>query len=252
MESLRFVIGSSSDELPSSSFGGFSVTEDALEAGLDPAAEKTSEVGYDDIHLDFNGRWQETLYTKIYGVPETLLTLLSQIVKLTNGRHRLETVATRSPRVADALRRHTKRLERNLWTMRLHGTAVDENIAPDSPFVSAVHQALILYFYRQVKEVDAMLLQDTVCKALNYLEPCLDKLDHGDDLAILFAWTALVVACEAATTSLQERALACLIRVETCAALFTMHKMSKIAQRVWERRRQTDDGTVSWLNVSKD
>lgn len=251
MESICFVTGRCSRLIANGSIERFSVTEETLEAGLDPTVEKTSEVGYNDIHLDVNGRWQETLYTKIYGVPETLLTLLSQTVKLANGKQRLEAAATSSKRVSDALRRHTKRLERNLWTLRLHELKLGE-ASPATPLVLAVHQALIVYFYRQVQRVDAMILQDSVTKALDHLEPCLDQLDHGDDLTLLIAWATFVVACEAATDALQARALACLERIEKCAAYFTIRRMSHIAKRVWEHRQQTDDWTVSWLDVAKD
>lgn len=252
MESICFVTGRCPREFPNGSLARFSVTEETLESGLDPTSEKSTEVGYNDIHLDNNGRWQETLYTKIYGVPETLLSLLSQTVKLANGKQRLETVAMSSKRVSDALRRHTKRLERNLWTLSLQDKSTGEQEPPESPLISAVHQALIVYFYRQVQRVDAMLLQDSVKKALDHLEPCLDQLDHGHDLTLLVAWTAFVVACEAATDDLQERALNCLTRVENCAAFFTIRKMSHIARRVWEQRQQTDDWTISWLDVAKD
>ncbi|GAB7332138.1 hypothetical protein MBLNU13_g04014t2 [Cladosporium sp. NU13] len=85
MESICFVTGRCSRLVANGSVERFSVTEETLETGLDPTSEKTSDVGYHDIHLDVNGHWQETLYTKIYGVPETLLTLLSQTVKLANG-----------------------------------------------------------------------------------------------------------------------------------------------------------------------
>lgn len=251
MESICFVTGRCNRELPNGSLGRFSVTEDTLETGLDPTMEKTSEVGYNDIHLDVNGRWQETLYTKIYGVPETLLTLLSQTVKLANGKQRLEGVAVSSRRVSAALRRHTKRLERNLWTLRLHDDAPTDS-PTESPLVQAVYQGLLIYFYRQVQKVDAMLFQDRVGKALDYLEPCLERLHHGHDLTLLVAWTAFVIACEAATDTLQDRALVCLTRVEACAAFFTVRKMSHIARRVWERRQQTDDWTISWLDVAKD
>lgn len=252
MESICFVTGRCNREFPNGSLGRFSVTEDTLEAGLDPTSQKSPEEGFNDIHLDVNGRWQETLYTKIYGIPETLLTLLSQTVKLANGKQRLETVAISSKRVSDALRRHTKRLERNLWTVRLHENTPGDHESPESPLISAVYQAVIIYFYRQVQKIDAMLLQDSVGKALDCLEPCLDNLDHGHDLTLLVAWAAFVVACEAATDSLQERALACLIRVEACAAFFTIRKMSHIARRVWEHRQQTDDWTISWLDIAKD
>ena len=251
MESICFVTGRCSRLIANGSVERFSVTEETLETGLDPTSEKTSDVGYHDIHLDVNGHWQETLYTKIYGVPETLLTLLSQTVKLANGKQRLEAVATSSKRVSDALRRHTKKLERNLWTLRLHEGSTDED-SPTSPLTLAVHQALILYFYRQVQRVDAMILQDSVTKALDHLEPCLDGLGRGDDLVLLVAWAAFVVACEAATETLQARALACLARIEACAAFFTIRRMPQIAHRVWDHRQQTDDWTISWLDVAKD
>jgi arginine metabolism regulation protein II len=149
------------------------------------------------------------------------------------------------------LRRHTRKLERNLWTLRLHEAGTDEG-SPTSSLTLAVHQALILYFYRQVQRVDAMILQDAVTKALDHLEPCLDGLGRGDDLVLLVAWAAFVVACEAATDTLQARALACLTRIEGYATFFTISKMPQIARRVWEHRQQTDDWTISWLDVAKD
>lgn len=248
-ESICFVTGRCSQGAPNQSSRRFSVAEDSLDTGLDPNSEKTSEVGYNDIHLDVNGRWQETLYTKIYGVPETLLTLLSQTVKFANGKERLEGLAHSSKRIANALGRHTKKLERNLWTFRSHHDPPGDG-SSESALVTAIHQALIVYFYRQVRKVDAMILQDSVVKALDNLEQWLDNLNHGDDLALLVAWAAFVVACEATTAPLQERALVCLTRVERCAAFLTIRNMSTIARQVWTHRQQTGDWTVSWHDVA--
>jgi arginine metabolism regulation protein II len=86
MGSICFATGRCTRGFSNGSLERFSVTEGTLEVGLDPTVEKTFEVGYNNIHLGFHGKWQETLYTKIYGVPETLLTLLSQTVKLANGK----------------------------------------------------------------------------------------------------------------------------------------------------------------------
>lgn len=252
MESICFATGPCTRGSSNGSPERFSVTEDTLEAGLDPTSEKPSDVGYNDIHLDVNGRWQEGLYTKIYGVPETLLTALSQTVKLANGKQRLESAAMNSKRVSDALRRHTKRLERNLWTLRLKDDSSNDDESSESSLVLAVHQALIVYFYRQVQKVDAMILQDSVRKALDHLEPCLDELEQGHDLTFLIAWAAFVVACEATTDGLQKRVLDCLARIEACASFFIIRRMSHVAQRVWEHRLRTDDWTISWLDVARD
>jgi arginine metabolism regulation protein II len=250
MESICFATGRCTRGTSNGSLERFSVTEDTLEVGLDPAVQKTSEVGYNDIHLDFHGKWQETLYTKIYGVPETLLTMLSQTVKLANGKQRLESVAVGSKHVSDALRRHTKRLERNIWTLRLRDDIPNGDQSPTSPLVLAVHQAIIVYFYRQVRRVDAMILQGSVRKALDHLEPCIAELEHGHDLTFLVAWAAFVVACEAATDGLQKRSLDCLTQIEACAGFFVVRRMSDVAKRVWEHRERTDDWTVSWLDVA--
>src|SRR5688572_11481353 len=75
----------------------FRITEEGLNMGLDPALEKTDEVGYSDIHLEVQGQWSHTLYPVIYGIPESLMTLLSQTVSLSNEKTRLETVARCNP-----------------------------------------------------------------------------------------------------------------------------------------------------------
>ncbi|KAI7555049.1 hypothetical protein KC331_g111 [Hortaea werneckii] len=249
MESIYFVTGQRAGSKQSDgSLGSFSVTEHTLGVGLDPDSEKTSDLGYNDIHLDVHGRWQETLYTNIYGVPESFLTLLSQTVKLANGKTNLEKAAANSLYVTDALRRHIKALERNLWSFPSRRIGTEDTVTEQS-LISGVHHALTVYFYRHVYKMDAMLLQDSVRKAVDQLGPWLDHLECGSDLTLLVAWAAFVVTCEAATDPLQELALNCLTRAESCSAFFTVRKFSHIAPKVWERRKQSNDWTISWLDI---
>ncbi|OTA28548.1 hypothetical protein BTJ68_09727 [Hortaea werneckii EXF-2000] len=249
MESIYFVTGQrSGSKQGDGSLGSFSVTEHNLGVGLDPDLEKTSDLGYNDIHLDVHGRWHETLYTNIYGVPESFLTLLSQTVKLANGKTNLEKAAANSLYVTDALRRHIKTLERNIWAFPSKGIGTEDTVT-ERPLISGVHHALTVYFYRHVHKLDAMLLQDSVRKAVDQLGPWLDHLECGSDLTLLVAWAAFVVTCEAATEPLQELALNCLTRAESCSAFFTVRKLSHIAPKVWERRKQSNDWTISWLDI---
>lgn len=251
VESIRFVTGHEDRDTPNGPPDRFSVTAEMLEAGLDANAEKTSDIGYDDIHLDVSGRWRETLYTKIYGVPETLLTMLSQVVKLANGKQRLETIAMTSRRVSEGLRRHIKRLERNIWTFQQLQVTAHDGLA-ERALTSAVHRALIIYFYRMVVPSDAMLLQDLVSKALDDLVQCLDNVQAEHDLTLLVAWATFVVACEAATPPFQQRALACLAQIEKHAASSTICRLVRVARKVWDRRQLVDDWTFSWLDVAGD
>ncbi|RSL50148.1 hypothetical protein CEP54_012088 [Fusarium duplospermum] len=41
-------------------------------------------------------------------------------------------------------------------------------------------QALIIYFYRRIFNLGLMLLQDVVRRTLDYLEPCVARLDDQD------------------------------------------------------------------------
>ncbi|KAF5228686.1 hypothetical protein FAUST_10916 [Fusarium austroamericanum] len=93
----------------------FRITEEGLNIGLDPAQEKTDDIGYNDIHLEVQGRWNHTLYPVIYGIPESLMTLLSQTVSLSNEKARLENVARCNPGISEALAKHTKTLENRIW-----------------------------------------------------------------------------------------------------------------------------------------
>ncbi|KAE8391977.1 hypothetical protein BDV23DRAFT_171322 [Aspergillus alliaceus] len=54
------------------------------DSDLDIDAPKEREVALHDIHLEVSRRWADTLYSEIYGIPETWLSLVSQTTRLAN------------------------------------------------------------------------------------------------------------------------------------------------------------------------
>ncbi|KAM0345471.1 hypothetical protein ACHAPU_006398 [Fusarium lateritium] len=242
----------------------FRITEEGLNIGLDPAQEKTDEIGYSDIHLEVQGQWSQTLYPVIYGIPESLMTLLSQTVSLSNEKKRLETVARCNPGMSEALAKHTKTLENRIWAWKptLHATGpVDMATGADQDLVMhpqvqsmtlAIHQALIIYFYRRVYDMNAMILQDLVKKALDYLEPCLSELIDDQDFATSLAWPAFVAACEAVSPDLQERALKCLGITDDKGVYFTQKPAKVVVPLIWDKRKESGDWTTSWQSLVLD
>ncbi|KAF4983657.1 hypothetical protein FDECE_17253 [Fusarium decemcellulare] len=245
----------------------FRISEDALNIGLDPAQEKSDEMGYNDIHLEIQGRWNQTLYPVIYGIPESLMTLLSQTVSLSNEKTRLETVARCNPGVSVALAKHTKTLENRIWAWSLAldplgppkparmPLGVDQDLSAHPQVRSmalAIHQALIIYFYRRVYDMNAMILQDLVKKTLDFLEPCLNELIDDQDFATSLAWPAFVAACEAVSPDLQERALKCLSVTDDKGIYFTPRPARVIVPLIWDKRKQSGDWTTSWQNLVSD
>ncbi|KAM0490300.1 hypothetical protein ACHAP8_011682 [Fusarium lateritium] len=244
----------------------FRITEEGLNMGLDPAQEKTDDLGYNDIHLEVQGQWNHTLYPVIYGIPESLMTLLSQTVSLANEKARLENVARCNPSISDALAKHTKTLESRIWawpsTLESTGpvevssrTTVDHDLVTQPQIRSmtlAIHQALVIYFYRRVYDMNAMILQDLVRKTLDYLEPCLSELIDEQDFATSLAWPAFVAGCEAVTPDLQERALTCLGVTDEKGVYFTPKPAKVVVPLIWEGRKKSGDWSASWQSLVLD
>ena len=244
----------------------FHVAVDSLNIGLDPAQEKNADLGYNDIHLDVQGRWQQTLYPIIYGIPESLMTLLSQTISLANEKARLESIARTDNRVSVALADHVKTLEGNIWSWSpppepagperpehlAHGLDQGELIHhPQARLMAqAIHSALIIYFYRRVYNMSAMIVQDLVRRTLDNLEGCTDQTINDPDFSTSLAWPAFIVACEAATPELQERSLNYLKAVEVRGgACFTPKPASLIVSMIRHRRQTTGQWTISWPDV---
>ncbi|RYP44543.1 hypothetical protein DL768_008992 [Monosporascus sp. mg162] len=243
----------------------FRIAVDSLNIGLDPAQEKTRDVGYNDIHLEIQGRWKETLYPVIHGIPESLMTLLSQTISLSNEKACLESVARTDKRVSVALAHHIKTLEGNIWSWSMP----PERAGPERPqqltsgpdrgelidhpqarsMVLAIHSALIIYFYRRVYNMSAMIVQDLVRKTLDHLECCTDQMVNDPDFSTSLAWPAFIAACEAAMPDLQERSLNCLELAEGPGACFTPKPASMVVSMIRQRQQASGEWTISWPDV---
>ncbi|KAJ3962464.1 hypothetical protein N0V92_000841 [Colletotrichum tropicale] len=243
----------------------FRIAEDSLGADLDISREKPAEVGYADIHLDVSGHWPVTMYPDIYGVPESLMTLLSQTISFANEKAKLEAIALYDPRVSAGLSRHVKMLEQHIWSWSLDSS--DNQSGPSRPrelmnrdarlvdhpviksLTLAMHQALIIYFYRRVYNMSAMVIQDAVRKTLDYIQPCLEETADDHDFATSIGWAGFIAACEATTPDLQERGKLILESIDTQGVIFGADKPSVLAQSVWDKRKETGDWTLSWPDL---
>ena len=240
----------------------FRMSAESLNAGLDHSMLKLSDLGYNDIHLEVQGNWAQTLFPQIYGIPESLLTLLSQTICLANDKKRLDKIAASNDMLAVAINKHIKTLENNIWKWspaaeqglrQLHRMICEpqdgfEKDPMVKTLVSAMHDAVLIYFYRRVTNVHAMMLQDLVRKVLERLEPCM--MDARDpDFATTVAWPYLIASSEAATIELQQLALRCLNSIDAQGLPFVLENATNVAQQVWQRRQQSQDFTISWLDI---
>ncbi|KAI0435752.1 hypothetical protein F4803DRAFT_573941 [Xylaria telfairii] len=228
----------------------FDISDEFLENEFDPSQTKPDEVGYNDIHLDVPGLWHATLYQDIFGIPESLMTLLSRTIRLVNKKAKLESTTLGNTKLSSTiLSRHIKSLERNIWLWPYPTSLIEESNPKNMAL--AMHQALIVYFYRRAYNVSAMVVQSFVAKALEHLHPCLEITLKSQDFATTVAWAGFIASCEAATPELQEHSLQCLKLIDESGILFGAQKPSEFARSVWTKREQAHDWTLSWSELMR-
>jgi arginine metabolism regulation protein II len=161
------------------------------------------------------------------------MTLLSQVIRVANEQELLHRDGpTVDARIAVELKRRASMLEQYIlsWeqspefkpndpTTITNGldTAIDQNLTATHFMIKAMHQALILFYYRRVANISALILQDTVRNCLNFLnrydkarveesrnEPC-----YTPNTA--FLWPGFVAACEALEPDMQSGLLEWLV-----------------------------------------
>ena len=242
----------------------FRVNESSL-GDLDIVRNKPDEVGYYDIHLDVSGNWPLTLYPDIYGIPESIMTLHSQTISLANEKPKLDAAALADPAKSIALTQHIRTLEQQIWSWSMQESGVPEGperpgplVTADTPFydkpdnkllVLTMHEAIIIYFYRRVYNMNAMMLQDRVKAAMDYIQPYIEIGNYDQDFSISVGWALFIAACEAATPELQARAMECLEAIDGQGVFIETSQPSAIVKTVWEQRRQSGDYTLSWPDV---
>lgn len=255
------------------SLRSFRVANDIVDADIDITLPKGKKVGHSDIHLEVMGQWDETLFPDIYGIPESLMTLLSQVIRLANEQellHRGDPAVV--AHIAGELRRRASMLEQYIlmWDYSTEATSINpiaiENVQNSDAsqkltathfMIQAMHQALILFYYRRVSNISGLILQHTVRNCLNFLkrydearaEESKTALPHTLDTAIL--WPGFIAACEALEPELQSELLDWLVLVGHRTSLGPFSAAVGTAQCVWKARSNAKDFTLSWFDVMK-
>lgn len=219
----------------------------ATELGdLDQGRQKPEDIGYNDIHLDVTGTWAATLYPEVIGVSESLVTLLSKTISLVNERPRLEAAGRRDAAISAALSKHVKTLEQQIWSW----SGPNDEIEPKlGSLTLAMHQALIIFFYRRVYNTNVMIIQSQVRNTLEHILECLDIGRHDSDLAVSIAWSTFIAASEAASAELQEKGLVALKAVDDYGMFLEQGKPSTISKAVWLHRDKTKDFAFGWPDL---
>lgn len=191
------------------------------------------------------------------------MTLLAQTIQLSNEKDHLEARARSNPKLARDLKTHVKTLEGIIWTWSIEPEIAVLSVADKSqpinewnlitqpstqPMVQTMHRALIIYFYRQIHDVNAMLLRNVIHQALGHLESCIDTMVRGNDFALGIAWMVYVCARESISPEFHERALKCISMTDARGLHLTSRPTAEAVSLLWEKsqplKSSIDDGVL--------
>jgi arginine metabolism regulation protein II len=221
---------------------------------------KNQVEGENDLHLEKLGDFPHTLYPEVFGIPESWVLLLSLTIRLGNEKDAagqndrywgpsLKEFMTRAKAIESRitqLQRPSDLASSIIGHLSLADQEVMENM------LEAMQEALKIYFYRRIYDVDASILQQQVMRVRDCLLRC-DEVDstivHG---SAGFIWPAFIAACEAETPDVQASFSSLFKSSAQRSGLSSFTDTLSIVERVWQERRRCGGMSVSWLDLVKE
>ncbi|KAJ5747652.1 uncharacterized protein N7511_009348 [Penicillium nucicola] len=230
---------------------------------IDEPKDQTS--GLHDIHLQDSRSYPETLYKQIYGIPETWLSLMSQTTRLANVLETFRTARESGKDVNfeawDTLQRRSMRLENMICSFSLGRTRggvleLHADSKPHSHMVEALNAALVIFFYRRIRQTHPAALQGHVDNVITALESCSAALAPDDPTGPGTAWPLFIAGCEAMSPSRREAITNLLDRASSVCGFAAFTTARNIITEVWSRQDEhltanRGDIMPSWVDTVK-
>ncbi|KAK1702566.1 fungal-specific transcription factor domain-containing protein [Colletotrichum acutatum] len=196
-------------------------------------------------------------FETIFGLPESLVSLISRTTHLINilgdALTELET-----PGIVDIIR--TLEHDLCIWTFEGHATNAphprqDVGNQREAAFDNAreaVHAAVEIYFYREIRHVNPTSVQHLVEKALRHLLDYEKGVEERGNLAAAgVCWAAFIAGCEAEGISSRQQIAQFLSRIAQKSGTGNFRAASEFLPCVWESRMGLDKFDQSWREVMR-
>lgn len=199
----------------------------------------------------------KTPFEDIYSVPQSLFKLILRTAHVTRQVNTMESMGRLRSNDYDDLAITIKQLENRIcnWSYPFPDHEISDNPSLDQqdhfPYhlVQAIHKALIIYFYRCVRDVNASILQIYVREVIDHLTKYdLQKQEEKDNSANT-CWPGFIAGCEALQPDIRHKIAHWLEQSgqDTGIRMFTV--ALEAVQKVWQARDCPGMEDVSWSQV---
>lgn len=246
-------------EIPATSLGHLDdfldVETHETDSEPDLEEQKEQEVGIRDIHLQDMRHWSETLYLQIYSIPETWLSFVSQTTRLANVIEVMNACKGEVPYSFHAsLRSKSARLESMICSLSsktadLHPSDPHNNATGESgiqklesaseAMLRALNSALVIFFYRRVRDVHPWILQvyvNEVVDALKAFDRGIAQNPNYRSGTSGTPWPAFVAGCEAMNSANQYWIITWLEGRLKNSPTAPFRSCVEVMREVWRRR----------------
>jgi Protein of unknown function (DUF3468). len=117
--------------------------------------------------------------------------------------------------------------------------------------LNAMQNALAVYFYRRIHDVDASLLQQRVLEVLDRLRRC----EHRDSIVVYssagFIWPAFIAACEAKDPLVHASFSNWFVNSARRSGLSCFTETLANIQQIWQEKTCSNEKSITWLDLMK-
>ncbi|RTE84581.1 hypothetical protein BHE90_000920 [Fusarium euwallaceae] len=198
----------------------------------------------------------------LYGVSETWLSLVSQTTRLANFMNRASHTGEKPDTASlESLESHKKHLENLVWTFthstpsQVGGPSNTPETAPRAHLVRALNYALIIFFYRRIREVNPGILQQHVDNIIQALKEFDDACERDGIDGPGSPWPAFLAGCEAMSSSQREYLSGWLQKSFDKTGFTRFRTIISCMHEVWRRQEEsleTGRQDWTWIHVSKE
>ncbi|KAL0937492.1 C6 transcription factor [Colletotrichum truncatum] len=211
-----------------------------------------------DIHLMSSLNCQEDMHMRIYGVPETWLRLVSQTTRLANVMDHLATGQDQSDGDNTAfLQSKASYLEEAVCSFKmryLSNTGAETNQSrPHVHMTRALSAALVIFFYRRIRKIHTLMLQESVKQVIESLHAFDKALEENELLGPGTAWPAFVAGAEATESEQRRQFEDWLVKAHSKSGWKGYLVSKEILNEVWMQRDAAGGTATSptWVDVCK-
>lgn len=208
-----------------------------------------------DMSANAYGLWSEPeVFEQIYGIPASLLRLITRTTNLEREMENQIYYVTGEAQSAESIRT----LEHDICDWKMPALQ-DEHVSPDiesrgviAHLVQAVHSALMVLFYRRIRNVHPLALQHYVKSTIQSLKEYEEKSAVSEVPNTSIVWPAFVVGCEAMSERDRDEISSWLLRSAQKSGLRSFDVARKIVTEVWAAQKATDTVATKEQIIGKD